>query len=106
VKYIILQGDGMADYPLEVLGGKTPFEAGRTPNMDWLAIHGVFGIAHVIPKGFPPGSDVGNMSIMGYDPALYHTGRSPLEAASMGVALGPNDIAFRCNLVMLAGSDS
>jgi 2,3-bisphosphoglycerate-independent phosphoglycerate mutase len=106
VKYIILQGDGMADYPLEVLGGKTPLEAARTPNMDWLATHGVFGIAHVIPKGFPPGSDVGNMSIMGYDPALYHTGRSPLEAASMGVALGPNDIAFRCNLVTLAGSDS
>src|SRR5438046_9605732 len=70
--------------------------------MDWLAARGVFGIAHVIPKGFPPGSDVGNMSIMGYDPAVYHTGRSQLEAASMGVALGPNDIAFRCNLVTLA----
>jgi len=82
VKYIILQGDGMADYPLDVLGGKTPLEAARTPNMDWLASRGVFGIAHVIPKGFPPGSDVGNMSIMGYDPAVYHTGRSPLEAAS------------------------
>lgn len=72
--------------------------------MDWLAVHGVFGIAHVIPAGFPPGSDVGNMSIMGYDPAVYHTGRSPLEAASMGVALGPNDIAFRCNLVTLGGA--
>ena len=60
-------------------------------------------LAHVIPKGFPPGSDVGNMSIMGYDPAVYHTGRSPLEAASMGVALGPKDIAFRCNLVSLSG---
>jgi 2,3-bisphosphoglycerate-independent phosphoglycerate mutase len=106
VKFIILQGDGMADYPLDVLGGKTPLEAARTPNMDWLAARGVFGIAHVIPKGFPPGSDVGNMSIMGYDPAVYHTGRSPLEAASMGVALGPNDIAFRCNLVTLAGSGS
>jgi 2,3-bisphosphoglycerate-independent phosphoglycerate mutase len=106
VKYIILQGDGMADYPLEVLGGKTPLEAAKTPNMDWLAAHGVFGMAHVIPKGFPPGSDVGNMSIMGYDPAVYHTGRSPLEAASMGVALGPNDIAFRCNLVTLGGSGS
>jgi 2,3-bisphosphoglycerate-independent phosphoglycerate mutase len=104
VKFIILQGDGMADYPLDILGGKTPLEAARTPNMDWLAARGVFGIAHVIPKGFPPGSDVGNMSIMGYDPAVYHTGRSPLEAASMGVALGPNDIAFRCNLVTLAGS--
>src|SRR5688572_25119020 len=106
MKFIILQGDGMADYPLEVLGGKTPLEAARTPNMDWLAARGVFGIAHVIPKGFPPGSDVGNMSIMGYDPAVYHTGRSPLEVASMGVGLGPNDIAFRCNLVTLAGSGS
>ena len=95
----------MADYPLEALGGKTPLEAARTPNMDWLAVHGVYGVAHVIPEGFPPGSDVGNMSIMGYDPAVYHTGRSPLEAASMGVALGSNDIAFRCNLVTL-GADS
>ena len=94
----------MADYPLEVLGGRTPLEAARTPNMDWLAAHGVFGLAHVIPDGFPPGSDVGNMNIMGYDPAVYHTGRSPLEAASMGVALGPRDIAFRCNLVTLGGS--
>ena len=104
MKYIILQGDGMADYPLEVLGGRTPLEAARTPNMDWLAARGVFGLAHVIPDGFPPGSDVGNMNIMGYDPAVYHTGRSPLEAASMGVALGPRDIAFRCNLVTLGGS--
>jgi 2,3-bisphosphoglycerate-independent phosphoglycerate mutase len=106
MKFIILQGDGMADYPLDVLGGKTPLEAARTPNMDWLAARGVFGLAHVIPKGFPPGSDVGNMSIMGYDPAVYHTGRSPLEAASMGVALGPKDIAFRCNLVTLTGNGS
>jgi 2,3-bisphosphoglycerate-independent phosphoglycerate mutase len=104
VKYIILQGDGMADYPLDALGGKTPLEAARTPNMDWLAARGVFGMAHVIPDGFPPGSDVGNMSIMGYDPAVYHTGRSPLEAASMGVGLGAKDIAFRCNLVTLGGS--
>ena len=106
MKYIILQGDGMADYPLDVLGGKTPLEAAQTPNMDWLAARGVFGLAHVIPKGFPPGSDVGNMSIMGYDPAVYHTGRSPLEAASMGVSLGPKDIAFRCNLVTLGGNGS
>ncbi|MBM4262033.1 MAG: cofactor-independent phosphoglycerate mutase [Deltaproteobacteria bacterium] len=106
MKYIILQGDGMADYPLEVLGGKTPLEAAKTPNMDWLAQRGVYGLAHVIPDGFPPGSDVGNMSIMGYDPAVYHTGRSPLEAASMGVALRPKDIAFRCNLVTLRGTGS
>lgn len=101
MKYIILQGDGMADYPLESLQGKTPLEVARTPNMDWLAARGIFGLAHTIPEGFPPGSDVGNMSILGYDPAVYHTGRSPLEAASMGVALGPKDIAFRCNLVTL-----
>src|SRR5262249_59558050 len=93
----------MADYPLDVLGRKTPLEAAKTPNMDWLAARGVVGLAHVIPKGFPPGSDVGNMSIMGYDPVVYHTGRSPLEAASMGVSLGPQDIAFRCNLVTLGG---
>jgi 2,3-bisphosphoglycerate-independent phosphoglycerate mutase len=104
VKYIILQGDGMADYPVASLGGKTPLEAAATPNMDWLAAHGIFGMAHVIPDGFPPGSDVGNMSIMGYDPAVYHTGRSPLEAASMGVVLGPKDVAFRCNLVTLRGN--
>jgi len=104
VKYIILQGDGMADYPIEQLGGKTPLQVAATPNMDWLASRGVFGLAHTIPEGFPPGSDVGNMSILGYDPALYHTGRSPLEAASMGVSLGPEDIAFRCNLVTLKKS--
>jgi len=101
MKYVILQGDGMADYPLDSLGGKTPLEAAATPHMDWLASHGIFGLAHTIPEGFPPGSDVGNMSILGYDPALYHTGRSPLEAASMGVTLAPQDIAFRCNLVTL-----
>lgn len=91
----------MADYPLDSLGGKTPLEVAVTPNMDWLASHGIFGLTYTIPDGFPPGSDVGNMSILGYDPTLYHTGRSPLEAASMGVALGPEDIAFRCNLVTL-----
>lgn len=101
MKYVILQGDGMADYPIDSLGGRTPLEAGSTPHMDWLAARGVFGLAHTIPPGFPPGSDVGNMSILGYDPAVYHTGRSPLEAASMGVSLGPADIAFRCNLVTL-----
>jgi 2,3-bisphosphoglycerate-independent phosphoglycerate mutase len=102
MKYIILQGDGMADYPLEKLGGKTPLEIARTPHMDWLASRGVFGLAHTIPEGFPPGSDVGNMSILGYDPAVYHTGRAPLEAASVGIELSPADIAYRCNLVTLA----
>lgn len=106
MKYVILQGDGMADYPLAALGGKTPLEAAATPNMDWLASRGIFGLAHTIPAGFPPGSDVGNMSILGYDPRLYHTGRSPLEAASMGVGLGERDVAFRCNLVTLRAEQS
>jgi 2,3-bisphosphoglycerate-independent phosphoglycerate mutase len=101
MKHIILQGDGMADYPLEKYGGRTPLEIAATPNMDWLASRGVLGLAHTIPDGFPPGSDVGNMSILGYDPALYHTGRAPLEAASLGVALAPADVAFRCNFVTL-----
>ncbi len=106
MKYVILQGDGMPDYPLESLGGKTPLEVASTPHMDWLASRGIFGLAHTIPEGFPPGSDVGNMSILGYNPTLYHTGRSPLEAASMGVDLGPEDIAFRCNLVTLGKEGS
>ena len=103
MKYIILQGDGMADWPLENYGGKTPLEIAATPNMDRLASRGVFGLAHTIPDGFPPGSDVGNMSILGYNPALYHTGRAPLEAASVGIDLSPKDIAFRCNLVTIGG---
>jgi 2,3-bisphosphoglycerate-independent phosphoglycerate mutase len=102
MKYVVLQPDGVADHPLAQLDGRTPLQAARTPHMDWLARHGVFGLTYPIPPGFPPGSDVGNMSVLGYDPALYHTGRSPLEAASLGVALSADDIAFRCNLVSLA----
>lgn len=103
MKYVILQCDGMPDRPIEALGGKTPLEAAPTPNLDRLAREGRFGRCAVIPKGFPPGSDIGNLSIFGYDPAVYFTGRSPLEAAAMGVALGPEDVAFRCNLVTLGG---
>ncbi|HWP57832.1 MAG TPA: cofactor-independent phosphoglycerate mutase [Candidatus Acidoferrales bacterium] len=106
MKYIIIQADGMADWPIAALGGKTPLEQAKTPHMDWLARRGVCGLVHTIPAGFPPGSDIGNMTILGYDPAAYHTGRSPLEAASIGVRLGPRDIAFRCNLVTLRGSGS
>jgi 2,3-bisphosphoglycerate-independent phosphoglycerate mutase len=105
VKYVILQCDGMPDRPIEALGGKTPLEAAPTPNLDRLAREGRFGRCAVIPKGFPPGSDIGNLSIFGYDPAVYFTGRSPLEAAAMGVALGPEDVAFRCNLVTLRGDN-
>ncbi len=100
-KYIVLVGDGMGDYPLEELGGKTPLQAARTPAMDRLAKMGTLGRARTIPNGLPPGSDVANMSIMGYDPEVFYTGRGPLEAAAMGIAMNPEDVAFRCNLVTL-----
>jgi len=101
MKYVVLQGDGMADEPIAELGGKTPLDHARTPNLDHMASRGILGLTRTIPRGLPPGSDVGTMSVLGYDPGRYHTGRSPIEAASMGVELGPNDIAFRCNLVTL-----
>ncbi len=101
MKYIILLGDGMADRPRTDLGGRTCLQAARTPNLDQLATKGQVGMVHTIPPGFPPGSDVANLSVMGYDPGKYYTGRSPLEAASIGISLGPEDVAFRCNLVTL-----
>mgnify|MGYP001021379831 CR=1 FL=1 len=101
MKYAVLIGDGMADYPIEKLGGKTILQAARTPAMDYIAAHGKAGYAKTIPEGFHPGSDVANMSILGYDPAVYYSGRAPLEAASMGVTLAPDDVAFRCNLVTI-----
>ena len=101
MKYVVLQGDGMADEPIADLGGKTPLEHARIPNLDQMAARGILGLTRTIPRGLPPGSDVGTMSILGYDPARYHTGRSPIEAASLGVELGPADVAFRCNLVTL-----
>ncbi len=91
----------MADSPLAELGNKTCLQAARTPNLDQLATAGQVGIVHTIPEGFPPGSDVANLSVMGYDPRKYYTGRSPLEAASIGVELAAADVAFRCNLVTL-----
>ena len=100
-KYAILVGDGMGDYPLDRLGGKTPLEAAHTPNLDALAAIGRMGTVKTVPDGMEPGSDVANMSLLGYDPAVYHTGRGPLEAASMGVALAQDEVAFRCNLVFL-----
>jgi len=103
MKHIIFIGDGMADYSIAKLGGKTPLSYARTPHMDFLAANGEIGMVKTVPDGFPPGSDVANLSIMGYDPQKYYTGRSPLEAASMGIDLGPEDVAFRCNLVTLSG---
>jgi 2,3-bisphosphoglycerate-independent phosphoglycerate mutase len=101
MKYLILVGDGMGDLPMDELGGKTPLQAAATPNMDRLASQGTLGLAQTIPLGKDPGSDTANMSLLGYDPEVYHTGRSPIEAAAMGVDLGPDDIGFRCNLVTL-----
>jgi 2,3-bisphosphoglycerate-independent phosphoglycerate mutase len=102
MKYVIIHGDGMADWPCDELGGKTPLEAARKPNMDLLATRGTLGLVATIPNGMPSGSDVGTMSMLGYDPKRYHTGRAPIEAASQGIAMGPRDIVFRMNLVSLA----
>ena len=99
-KYLVLVGDGMADYPLEELGGKTPLQAAETPNMDRIAACRV-GLVRTIPDGMEPGSDVANLSLLGYDPRVYHTRRAPFEAASMHVELKPEEVAFRMNLVTL-----
>ena len=105
MKHIILIGDGMADYPVQELGGRTPLEAANIPNMDLMAQKGRLGLVKTIPEGFSPGSDIANLSILGYDPRKYYTGRAPLEAASMGLKLGTDDVAFRCNLVTLSIKD-
>jgi len=99
MKYIVLVADGMADYPVKELGDRTPIEAARTPFMDYIAQHGRLGRIKTIPENTSPGSDVANITIFGYDPLKYYTGRGPLEAANMGVELEENDVAFRCNLV-------
>ncbi len=99
MKYIVLVGDGMADYPIPELGGLTPLQAADTPNMDFIAKHGKCGLAKTVPDDMPPGSDVANLSIMGYDPQKYYSGRGPLEAASIGIDLQKDEIAFRCNLI-------
>lgn len=104
MKYIILVPDGMADEPLVQLGGKTPLEAAQTPNMDAMAKVGFSGMVQTIPEGMPPGSDIGNLSLLGYDPAKNFSGRAPLEAANMGIELSDDQIAFRCNLVTLQNS--
>ena len=102
MKYIVMLGDGMADYPVEALGGKTPLEAAKKPNIDRLAKGGRLGMVKTVPDGFKPGSDVANLSAMGYDPLECYTGRSPLEAVSMGIQMEDTDVAFRCNLVTLS----
>ncbi len=106
MKYIVMLGDGMADYPVEELGNKTPLEAAVKPNMDYLAQHGAVGMVKTVPEGMPPGSDTANLSVMGYDPKIYYSGRSPLEAVSMGISLDADDVTFRCNLVTLSETEN
>lgn len=103
MKTIVLVCDGMGDYAVEQLGGRTPLEAAKTPAMDLLAKEGKVGLARTIPPGYTPASDVGNLSILGYDPGKYYSGRGPLEAANMGVTLDEGDVVFRCNLVTVDG---
>lgn len=106
MKYLVILTDGMADEPLQQLEGKTPLQAANTPNIDKLAQLSHVGMVKTIPDQFPPGSDVANLSVLGYDPQKYYTGRSPLEAVSMGVELADNDLALRCNLVTLSGENT
>ncbi|HOQ12241.1 MAG: cofactor-independent phosphoglycerate mutase [Spirochaetes bacterium ADurb.Bin218] len=102
-KYVILLGDGMADLPVPELGNKTILEFAKTPNMDFMAKNGICGITQTVPAGMSPGSDTANLSVFGYDPAMYYTGRAPLEALSMDIELAEGDVAFRCNIVDASG---
>lgn len=102
MKYIVMLGDGMADYPVEALDGRTPLEVAKKPHIDRLAKYGELGMVKTVPDGMKPGSDVANLSAMGYNPLECYTGRSPLEAVSIGIEMSDMDVAFRCNLVTLS----
>lgn len=105
MKYLVIVGDGMADYPLEQFGHKTALQYAKTPHFDLLAVEGELGLVQTIPDDLPPGSDTANLSLMGYDPKKYYTGRSPFEAASLGISLESEDVSFRCNLVTLSDDE-
>jgi len=105
MKYVVVLGDGMADWPLEELGGKTPLDVAKHPNMDRLAQLGAFGLVKTVPDGMKPGSDTANLAVFGYDPQRYYSGRSPLEAASLGIPLVETDVTYRCNLVTLSETE-
>lgn len=105
MKYVIVLGDGMADEPIESLGGKTPLAFAKTEAMDELSKKGEVGLVHTIPDGMKPGSDTANLSVLGYDPKIYYSGRSPLEALSIGVPMKDTDIALRCNIVTISDDD-
>ncbi|MCM1545392.1 MAG: phosphoglycerate mutase, partial [Ruminococcus sp.] len=102
MKYVVVLYDGMADYPVPALDGKTPMMCAKKPNFDALAKKSEVGLVKTVADGLKPGSDVANMSVMGFDPKKYYTGRSPLEAVSIGVKLGDDDVTLRCNLVTLS----
>ncbi len=102
MKYVIVLGDGMADYPIDDIGGMTPLEYAKTPTLDMLSAKSEIGLVHTIPEGMSPGSDTANLSVIGYDPKIYYSGRSPLEALSIGVDMETTDISFRCNIVTLS----
>lgn len=107
MKYLVMLGDGMADYPVEELGNMTPLQKANKPNMDRMAKFSEIGLVKTVPDHLnPPGSDIANMSVMGYNPDVYYTGRSPLEAVSMGINLAEDDIAIRCNLVTLSDEEN
>lgn len=105
MKYVIVLEDGMADEPIEALGGKTPLAYANTPNLDRLSKMSDIGMVHTIPEGMNPGSDTANLSVMGYDPKIYYSGRSPLEALSIGIPMKDTDIAIRCNIVTISEDD-
>lgn len=105
MKYAVVLYDGMADYPVPALNGKTPMMVANKPNMDFLAQRAEVGLVRTVAQGLKPGSDVANMSVMGFDPMKYYTGRSPLEAASIGIDMLPTDVSLRCNLVTLSEDD-
>ncbi|MBP5155434.1 MAG: phosphoglycerate mutase, partial [Clostridia bacterium] len=103
MKYIVMLGDGMADRRVPALGGKTPLQCAVKPNMDYIASHGEVGLVNTVPEGMVPESDTANLSVMGYDPRVYSKGRSPLEAASMGIEMRGDETAIRANIVTLGG---
>ena len=105
MKYVVVLYDGMADYPVPALNGKTPMMVAEKPNLDYLAQRAEVGLVRTVAEGLKPGSDVANMSVMGFDPMKYYTGRSPLEAASIGIDMLPTDVSLRCNLVTLSEDD-
>ncbi len=102
MKYVVVLGDGMADYSVKELDNMTPLQYAKTPTIDYLAKYGILGMAKTVPEGMPPGSDTANLAVMGYDPKVYYSGRSPFEAASMGIEMQATDITFRCNVVTLS----